>query len=468
MVSEITISQFRGTPLHALAQNANVNGGETLTKIEFAIMQQQMKNLGLTFEEYGLTITSVDSEGSNSRKTRENIAQTGSDLSKAYKKQFGNQNSVKVAQTAELKADAVIKTALDMFKSEHTDVIFVPKSLGARPQFTEPQYKNNPSLYAMDLSDWANGVKIEYMNATKLSNEALAAMILDNNNQQTAILSSEMLALANSISEEIEAGTAEVIKAVKNAEGHIVKTIKNAEGHIVQVIQDNAGKIINIVREESVNTRNTVRKVGADVINDNRFQHAVTNNLIINNHKQTRNVIRGEAYQQRQLTKKTARESQQLEAMNIAIAERVEAVTLTTGWPSLSKRVGDMQKQISQARIPHNKKMELLQRIRNQLAEIYTSDDELDEIQVIIDKTIAKYKGMISISDIPPALETPEQADTPPQYHPYYEFPQEEESNKTVKNDIKYTEPVKDECKVTNETRTEKEVTKQVNKVLKK
>ena len=84
----------------------------------------------MTFEEYGLSVSSFEFEGENAKKTRSNIAETGSDLNKAYKKQFGSKNGVSVAQTAELKADAIIKTALDMFKSEHPEILFTPKSLG--------------------------------------------------------------------------------------------------------------------------------------------------------------------------------------------------------------------------------------------------------------------------------------------------------------------------------------------------
>ena len=51
-------------------------------------MQQQMKNLGMTFEEYGLKIVSEDLEVGTSKQTRNNIAQTGNELNKAYKKQF--------------------------------------------------------------------------------------------------------------------------------------------------------------------------------------------------------------------------------------------------------------------------------------------------------------------------------------------------------------------------------------------
>ena len=474
MVKEVSIKQFGGTPLLALAQNANVNGGETLTKLEFAIMQQQMKNLGMTFEDYGLVVTSSDLEGANSKETRKNVDILGSDLNKAYKKQFGSKNNVNVVQTAELKADAIIKTALDMFQSEHPDIVFTPKSLGTRPQFTQPQYKDKPTTYVMDLSEWANTVKMEYINATKLSNEALAAMIIDNNNEQTAILSAELLAYANTILEEIENGTAEILSSVKDVEGNIIKTVRNAEGHIVRVVQDSANKVIKVVKEESVKTRNTVLDVGADIINDNRFEHAITRGFVVDEGTRTRNVLRNEARKNRKVIKRTAKQTQELDAMNSAIAERLDALHFTNTLPI---RIGDLQKQIAEANVPHSVKMELLQRVRNLLSEMYVSDNEVDELQDIVNKRIRKEKNHFDIDNIPPIPELPAFPDVPEYVEPEYEKLEDNASTspapKESKKEDKCNKELKKEdwCDKYNEKnlqKTTKEVIKNINKKLKK
>lgn len=470
MVMDVSIKQFNGTPLYALAQNANVNGGDTLTKVEFAIMQQQMKNLGLTFEEYGLKISSADLEGENSKRTRSNILEVGNDLNKAYKKQFGSKNGVVVAQTAELKADAIIKTALDMFNSEHPDIIFTPKSLGARPQFTQPKYKDNPSIYAMDLSDWASTVKMEYINATKLSNEALAALIIDNSNANTALLSAEMLAYANELLEAIEDGTAQVINTVKDAEGNIIKTVRNAEGHIVRVVQDSANRVIKVVKEEGVKTRNTVREVGADIINDNRFEHANTRGLILDEGARTRNVLRNEARKNRKIVKRTAKETQEIDAMNSAIAERLDVLHLTN---TLPVRIGDLQKQITESNVPHSVKMELLQRVRNLLSEMYVSDSEVDELQEVINKRIKKETRHFDIDDIPPAPELPPYPSFPPLVEPEYEKVDSENNYNTTQNVTKESvtkgKKKEDFCDKPFEPKTtEGKVTDKVNKLFKK
>ena len=472
MVYEVSIQQFYGTPLLALAQNANVNGGETLTRVEFAIMQQQMKNLGMTFEDYGLALASSDLEGNSSKETRKNIDDLGSDLNKAYKKQFGSKNNVNVAQTAELKADAIIKTALDMFNSEHPDVLFTPKSLGARPQFTQPQYKDKPSVYAMDLSDWANTVKMEYINATKLSNEALAAMIIDNNNENTALLSAEMLAYTNALLEEIENGTAQILSTVKDAEGNIIKTIRNAEGHIIKVVQDSANNVIRVVKEEGVRTRNTVREVGADIINDNRFEHATTRGLIMDEATKTRNVLRNETRKNRKVIKRTAKETQEIDAMNSAIAERLDVLHLTT---TLPVRIGDLQKQIAKANVPHSVKMELLQRVRNLLSEMYVSDSEVDELQEVINKRIEKETRLFDIDDIPPVPELPPYQNIPPRVVPVYEKTEDEVFN-TTPNVTATTDEVPKEKKkeyfcdkpIKESKTTEGKVINKINKLFKK
>ena len=457
----ISINEFYGTPLFALANNANVNGGTTLTKFEFAILQQQMKNLGFTFEEYGLDISSFDFEQKSAKATRDTISQAGSELQKAYKKQFGSKNGVSAAQTAETKADSVIKTALDMYKSEHADIMFTPKALGARPQFTEPHYKNNPTAYAMDLNDWANKVKAEYINAAKLSNEALTAMIIDNNNKNTAFLGSNLVALANTILQEVEDGTAEVLKTVNNAEGNIVKTIKSAEGHVVNVVLNSANRVIGVVKEESVKTRNTVRAVGADIINDNRFEHANTRGLIRDEAAATRNVVRDQSHTNLKITKRTAKETQEIEAMNIAISERVNVLNVTTAWPSFSVKIGNLQKEIAEANIPHKTKMELLQKIRDQISEFYTSDSELENLQNYIHKRIMKEKNKFNLEDIPPVPELPDYPSVPDYVEPVFETENENTNNYTPTTNPSLT---KYECTTSSKEALAEKVNKYLNK----
>jgi len=426
MPTGIEIRKFYGTPLFALANNANVNGGKTLTKLELAIMQKQMKNLGMTFEDFGLLVVPEELEGEKAKETRANVSEVGTELNKAYKKQFGSKNDVAVAQMAEVKADAIIKTALDMFNSEHSDVTFSPKSLGARPQFTQPQYKNNAALYAMDLSDWATSVKDEYINASKLSNEALASMIMENDNDNTAILSAEITAYGATILEQVEQGTAEIIKTVKVSANRIVKTIRDAEGHIVQVVQDNANKVIDVVAEEGRHTRNTVREVGADIINDNREQHAITRDQIAEEGARTRNTVKGEAHRTRMYTKQKAKETQEIDAMNSAIAERLDGLSVTY---NIAQRVGDMQKQITTANIPHFKRMELLQAIRNQLSQHNTSSRELDKLQELIDRHIKKYTGTFELRDMPNPPDYPRYREAPDYVYPVYEKDESAQEN---------------------------------------
>ena len=252
--SGIDIGVFKGTPLYALANNANVNGGKTLTASEFIIFEQQMKNLGMTFEEFGLRVAPPEQEGASAKETRKNHEQAGTELQKAYRSQFGKAG-VQTAQTAETRADATVKTAYDMFRYEHKDTNFTPKSLGARPQFTDAQYKDNVTQYAVDLNTWANNVKTEYIEATRMSNEQLAQMVMNNDNKNTERLSDENSKYARAILEAVADGTAEVINEVQLSEKNVMKTIRDAEGHIVKIIQNAQDEIIGEVKYEGAWTR---------------------------------------------------------------------------------------------------------------------------------------------------------------------------------------------------------------------
>ncbi len=484
MSTEIEIARFNGTPLLALANNANVNGGKTLTKVEFAIMQQQMKNLGMSFEDYGLQIVSNDFQGENAKGTRNNVAEVGTELNKAYKKQFGAKN-IAAVKLAEVKADSIVKTALDMFKSEHADVVFVPKSLSARPLFTNPAYLNNSTLYAVELTDWANTVKAEYINASKLSNEALAAMIISNDNANTFELSAELSAFGAAILEQVAKGTATIIDTVNVSANRIEKTIRDAEGHIVKVVQDSAGNVIDVVKEEGIKTRNTVRDVGADVINDNRVQHTITRDRVAEEGADTRNTTKQEAQKSRMYTKQKAEETQEIETMNTAIAERLNRLQSTLAsrvkYGDISQRIGNMQKQIVESDIPHSKKMELLQAIRNQLGEKFISTKELNNLQERIDNTIMKNLGKVDSKDIPSLPDYPRYEGVPDYVEPIHEKTESTKENNSAEDNNKnkaQTTPKKEEPKcetpVTKDSdapkksKLEKDIAKEIGKILNK
>lgn len=126
------ISQLKGTPLYALAKNANVYGGKTLSKTEMVFFQQQCKEMGFKPEKFGLEIVTEDIEGENFKETRKNQEKLTDSINDAYKSQFGRKNNaVDTAKGSETKAYAIINTAKEGFSKAHgDDNNFIPDSLG--------------------------------------------------------------------------------------------------------------------------------------------------------------------------------------------------------------------------------------------------------------------------------------------------------------------------------------------------
>lgn len=274
MSNGFSIEQVKGTPLYALAQNANVNGGSTLDAQEMAMFQSQMKDMGWTPEQFGLAIETTENAGETAKQTRKNIEEAGKDLEKSYKSQFGKQGA-QAAEKAEQRAASVVRTAYDMFNSEHPNSNFVPKQLGARPKFTAPEYKDDASTYAADMLVWANNVKTEYMNATKMSNEQLAAIIIqnDNNNAKDIIINNNIT--ADQVTNEVHKAANSVKNTVHNEANKTRKAVYSESDAIRDDIQrhdmsstEQNIRLGNLVIDEGFATRNAVREARNDVINN--------------------------------------------------------------------------------------------------------------------------------------------------------------------------------------------------------
>lgn len=255
MVNGLSIESLKGTPLYSLAQNANVNGGKTLSGAEMFAFQSQMNNMGWTPEQFGLAISSEEMAGENAKETRKNMVKAGEELKKSYKAQFGSKQAAEAAKNAEDRADSTVRVAYQMFAAEHADIVFVPKNLGNRPKYTAPKYMDDVARYAADLATWANGVQQEYIGATKMTNSQLAAAIINNDNENTRDIMINDNINADQISKQIQDGTAQVIEEVKDATGQVIQTVKSAEGHIVKTVKNAEGRIIQVVRQEGAATR---------------------------------------------------------------------------------------------------------------------------------------------------------------------------------------------------------------------
>lgn len=261
-----------------MARNANVYGGKTLSKTEMVFFQQQCREMGFDPARYGLEVETEDLEGADFKETQRAQRNLTNSIDQAYQGQFGKKNNaVQVAKDAETRAYSIINTAKEAFVRNHGDVNFTPENLGQRPNFMAPEYKDNLTKYVSDLNAWGNKVAEQYRNADNMTNEQLAAQIMNNDNANTqmimsnndantafqaaltlevgAELAERMDANTQAIINEVKAGNAEVIKAIKTAEGNIIHVVRTEGGHTRAVITNAKNQIIGVTREEGFITR---------------------------------------------------------------------------------------------------------------------------------------------------------------------------------------------------------------------
>lgn len=355
------ISQLQGTPLYQLAKNANVYGGKTLSKTEMVFFQQQCREMGFSPEQYGLEIIPEDIEGENYKETRKNQEKLTNSIRDAYKGQFGKKNNaIETAQGAETKAYAIIHTAKEAFTKAHGENLdFVPDDLGHRPNFMDPQYKDNLTKYVTDLNVWAGRVAEDYRNAADMTSKDLAEMVMRNDDKNAAMNAGVTVAVGEAVmnnldelQKQIADGTAQIIKEVKIQGNATRVTVKDAEGKVIDAIRTAEGHIIS----------------------ETQWQNWYTRNIVIDQGVRTRETVED-----------TAQQTQVLNGYSDKINVELKSKVLTN---EAGTRISNMRNMILQSDLPFEERKKLMAHLASFSTQNYFSERELDAEEAIINVAI--------------------------------------------------------------------------------
>lgn len=355
------ISQLQGTPLYQLAKNANVYGGKTLSKTEMVFFQQQCREMGFSPEQYGLEIIPEDIEGENYKETRKNQEKLTNSIRDAYKGQFGKKNNaIETAQGAETKAYAIIHTAKEAFTKAHGENLdFVPDDLGHRPNFMDPQYKDNLTKYVTDLNVWAGRVAEDYRNAADMTSKDLAEMVMRNDDKNAAMNAGVTVAVGEAVmnnldelQKQVADGTAQIIKEVKIQGNATRVTVKDAEGKVIDAIRTAEGHIIS----------------------ETQWQNWYTRNIVIDQGVRTRETVED-----------TAQQTQVLNGYSDKINVELKSKVLTN---EAGTRISNMRNMILQSDLPFEERKKLMAHLASFSTQNYFSERELDAEEAIINVAI--------------------------------------------------------------------------------
>ncbi len=355
------ISQLQGTPLYQLAKNANVYGGKTLSKTEMVFFQQQCREMGFSPEQYGLEIIPEDIEGENYKETRKNQEKLTNSIRDAYKGQFGKKNNaIETAQGAETKAYAIIHTAKEAFTKAHGENLdFVPDDLGHRPNFMDPQYKDNLTKYVTDLNVWAGRVAEDYRNAADMTSKDLAEMVMRNDDKNAAMNAGVTVAVGEAVmnnldelQKQIADGTAQIIKEVKIQGNATRVTVKDAEGKVIDAIKTAEGHIIS----------------------ETQWQNWYTRNIVIDQGVRTRETVED-----------TAQQTQVLNGYSDKINVELKSKVLTN---EAGTRISNMRNMILQSDLPFEERKKLMAHLASFSTQNYFSERDLDAEEAIINVAI--------------------------------------------------------------------------------
>lgn len=342
------IAQLKGTPLYDLARNANVYGGKTLSRTEMVFFQQQCREMGFDPAKYGLEVETEDLEGADYKETQKAQRNLTNSIDQAYQGQFGKKNNaVQVAKDAETRAYSTINTAKEAFVRNHgDDTKFIPESLGLRPNFMAPEYKDNLTKYVSDLNAWGNKVAEQYRNADAMTNKELAELIMQNDNEHFEALRNEIQNGTAQIIEQVQIEGGATRVAIRNAKGEIINAVRTAEGHIMSEVQ---------------------------------WQSWYTREITINQGERTRQHV--------------TEQNEQTQVLN-GISEKITS-ELDDGYTRAHIRTAanNMRNRVLQSNLPFEQKQELLTHLASFLTQRYISGDELAAEEARINGTINGYNA---------------------------------------------------------------------------
>jgi hypothetical protein len=279
------IAQLKGTPLYQLAKNANIYGGETLSKTEMVFFKQQCREMGFNPEDYGLNIVSEDVEGETYKETIKNQENLNKSITNSFKTQFGQKNAYEVAQQAETKAYAMILTAKDAFINAHGKQLqFTPEALGNKPNPMDTKYSKNMTQYVADLNGWAKDVAKNYTDASHLTNEQLAALIMKNDDRNAQMNAAATVAVGEAVIENDDLNSAHLEKHIQDNTTKIIKEVRNDGQKTRATITAAEGKITDAIGKAEDNITDKVDKTANETQVLGGISEKITTNLSEGSH----------------------------------------------------------------------------------------------------------------------------------------------------------------------------------------
>ena len=321
----------------------------------------QSAEMGFSPEQYGLEIIPEDIEGENYKETRKNQEKLTNSIRDAYKGQFGKKNNaIETAQGAETKAYAIIHTAKEAFTKAHGENLdFVPDDLGHRPNFMDPQYKDNLTKYVTDLNVWAGRVAEDYRNAADMTSKDLAEMVMRNDDKNAAMNAGVTVAVGEAVmnnldelQKQIADGTAQIIKEVKIQGNATRVTVKDAEGKVIDAIRTAEGHIMS----------------------ETQWQNWYTRNIVIDQGVRTRETVED-----------TAQQTQVLNGYSDKINVELKSKVLTN---EAGTRISNMRNMILQSDLPFEERKKLMAHLASFSTQNYFSERDLDAEEAIINVAI--------------------------------------------------------------------------------
>ena len=358
------ISMLKGTPLYALAKNANIYGGKTLSKTEMVFFQQQCREMGFDPEKYGLEIVQEDVEGADFKETRKNQERLNKSISDAYKSQFDQKNAYDIAQQAETKAYAVIYTAKDAFTNAHGEQLqFIPEDLGRKPNPMDPKYAKNLNAYVADLTAWAKDVANGYTDASHMTSVELANIIMQNDNENAAINVEVTMGAAEAVMENDDLNTALLMQQIEDGTAQIIKQVKIEGGATRVAIKNAKGEIINAVRTAEGN-----------ILSEVQWQNWYNRFITIDQGNKTRKTVEN-----------TAQQTQVLNGYSDKINERLNRVISIN---DSHTRISNMRNKILNSNLPYEQRRELMAHLASFCTQDYFSEADLASEETKINEAI--------------------------------------------------------------------------------
>lgn len=389
MAGEVNVNSFNNRELKAFAQAADQNGDFKLDSVEKRLFENLVGQAGLAMEDEFSSVMGEAAANVPDAKTNQKQMKAAEKADEQrYKTAFGrsyNKETMASVRSLEAEANTRVGNAFQRMKG-YVDPNKLTAHIAKRPDVAQ---FSSVEDYTAALTRWADGMEAL---DTQTTNEMVASGFDDINarlDEQTGIILDGIIAVGQEVVDILEEDLGRVAQyldqQIQSGTATVIKQVRSSAGAIIQQIRTSEGNIIEVTRQEGRMTRATVVSYGQANLNATSFW----GNLNFSATRKYGEANLAETRRQGRMTRNhVTQTAAETEAVNGEVARITSGLDNHTHIGPTRNRVQTVMAKITNSTLPSATKVELLHRLGNLANDVNIYPDEINTIEQRVDEAI--------------------------------------------------------------------------------